>query len=167
MGATRDARTSAWQRRSAARALVVLGWRLLLVVRVLDDAEDGAAWFGDGGDADVVADIVGTATGARAGSVEVGEGLVDVGDAPVRDRPRRRGVAIREQAKLVAGDGEPDVEGLIEVGLDAEEPGVPSLRRGEVGGGVDDRAKAEEHGLNTGRSLRHQDVGVCERVRDS
>lgn len=52
----------------------------------------------------------------------MGNGLLDVRDTPVRDTaalPRLGRVRIRIEAELVPSDVEPDIERLVEVGLDA------------------------------------------------
>ncbi len=69
----------------------------------------------------------------------------DVAHTPVGARTDRR-VGVRVEAQLVAAGVEPDVERLVEVGLNAERCCPPRFTRGEVGRWIHDGAEPEEHG---------------------
>ncbi len=99
---------------------------------------------GDGGDADAAADFSDGLARRRAGHAQPLLGRVAIGHTPVGHRTITDG-PIGVQREFVAGDGEADVERLVEVRLDAEQARVPGLGGSQVRSGIDDGAQSEEH----------------------
>ena len=80
---------------------------------------------------------------SRRRSIASSTAAAHVVDAPV-DLRALVDVGVGQQAELVARDVEADVEGLVEVRVDAQEPGPPRRRRIEVVRRVDDGAQPLE-----------------------
>ena len=126
-------------------------------MRVLDDAEHVAEGVPDGPDLHAAPDVLHRLLRRRAEVEESLVGGVGVGDPPVRNaslRPPRGDRGIRDEPELEAADVEADVEGLVEVGGDAERLGIPGLRPRQIGDGVLRRPQAEELGSANGPPYR-------------